>query len=364
MPNRDSPSSGSRPNLAGRGAQIDPANRFERIHLEDDSEQLECEDDGPRRIATEYFFDHTKSIVSENKSPDLAFRWSLNPYRGCLHGCSYCYARPTHEYLGMNAGLDFESKILVKPNAASLFRDWLARDAWVPEPITLSGVTDCYQPAERKFQVTRQLLEVALKARQPITIVTKNALVTRDLDILCEMAKRNTVAVALSITSLDQSLTRVMEPRTSSPAARLRAIEELTQAGVPTSVMVAPVIPGLNDTEIPKILEGAKNAGASSAAYTLLRLPFAVRDIFLDWLDRNQPLAKERVLSRIQATRGGRLSDSQFGRRMRGEGELARQIQNVFTVFARKLDLQQRRPLCQSEFRRPLPTSGQRRLFE
>ena len=263
----------NRPVAKGRGSQIKPPNRFARIHVEDDFEQLEYDEDFHEELAkvrTEYFVDRSKSIISENNSPDIPFRYSLNAYRGCLHGCSYCYARPTHEYLDLNAGLDFETKIFVKERAPELLQDWLARDAWQPETIMMSGVTDCYQPAERQFELTRRCLRVALDARQPISIITKNALVTRDLDLLSGMAKLHLVRVAISITSLDQSLTRVMEPRTSSPAARLRAIRKLHEARVPVGAMLAPVIPGLNDSEIPALLKAVKDAGAGSAAFVLL----------------------------------------------------------------------------------------------
>jgi DNA repair photolyase len=288
----------------------------------------------------------------------------MNPYRGCAHGCSYCYARPTHEYLGLNAGLDFESKIFVKLQAPQLLRDHLASRSWSPEPIMLSGVTDCYQPAERHFRLTRQCLEVALEARQPMCVISKNALVTRDIDVLASMASLRLVSVALSITTLDQSLGRVMEPRTSSPQARLRAISELAAAGIPTTVMVAPVIAGLNDVEIPAILQAAREQGARSASYVLLRLPLTVRPVFLEWLERTQPLKKGRIESRIRSTHGGKLNEAAFGKRMRGTGEIAEQIGQTFEVFARRLGFdQQRAALDTSQFRRPKETTGQMSLF-
>lgn len=355
------------PDAIGRGAKIDPPNRFESIRRVHDFEQLAEDDellDDSRRLLTEYLPDNSKSLVSENDSPDIPFRFSVNPYRGCAHGCSYCYARPYHEYLGLNAGLDFETKILVKHDAPELFREFLARDAWQPELIAFSGVTDCYQPCERQFELTRRCLEVALEARQPIGLITKNALVTRDLDLLRPMAEMKLVQVRISITSLDQSLTREMEPRTSSPAARLRAIEALSQAGVPVAAMVAPIIPGLNDSEIPAVLQAAAAAGACSANFILLRLPLAVRPVFLDWLERVKPAAKSRVESRIRATRDGELTDAQFGSRMRGEGPFAEQIAQTFGVFAKKSDLDQRLPpLDFSQFRPPRITRGQLRLF-
>ena len=348
----------------GRGSQIEPPNRFASIHVEDDwghtGEELAVE----YSRKTEYLSDNSKSIISENDSPDIGFRYSLNPYRGCAHGCVYCYARPTHEYLGLNAGLDFETKVLVKHKAADLFRDWLARDRWQPELIVFSGVTDCYQLAERQFGLTRQCLEVAAEARQPCGIITKNALIARDLDVLTRMNEHGTIHVAISITTLDESLAHSMEPRTSPPAARLKAIQNLAGADIPTSVMVAPVIPGLNDSEIPAILAAAAEAGASSASYQLLRLPLAVRPIFIDWLERTRPDAKSRIEARIQDTRGGELNSAKFGERMRGTGVLADQINQTFEVFARKYGLNKKLPpLDTTSFRRPQPTSGQLRLF-
>ena len=351
----------------GRGSRINPPNRFSPIHVEDDFEHLEHDEEYLRErasVRTQYFADASKSLLSENNSPDIPFRYSINPYRGCAHGCSYCYARPTHEYLGLSAGLDFETKVFVKESAPELLRAHLSRDSWACEPIMLSGVTDCYQPAERQFQLTRRCLEVALEFRQPICIVTKNALVTRDLDLLRPMAELGIVSVALSINSLDQSLTRVMEPRTSSPQARLRAIEELSRAGVPAMAMVAPVIPGLNDSEIPAVLKAARDRGASAASYVLLRLPLTVKPVFLEWLERTQPLKKDRVESRIRSTRNGGLNNSEFGTRMKGTGEIADQIKQTFQVFARRYGLDQKQePLDCSKFQVPKPTTGQLRLF-
>jgi len=261
----------------GRGAPINPPPRFEPTHQEADWDQVEYDEEflaAQSRPRTEYLPDASQSIVSENDSPDIPFRYSLNPYRGCSHGCSYCYARPTHEYLGLSAGLDFETRIFVKHDAARLFRQFLSRPPWKPEPIVLSGVTDPYQPAEREFRITRQCLEVALQSRQPLDIITKNALILRDLDLLRDMADHQVVRVMLSLTTLDADLARAMEPRTSTPAARLAAIRTLAATGVPVQVMVAPVIPGLNDAEIPSLLAAAADAGARTAAYVLLRWPW------------------------------------------------------------------------------------------
>lgn len=356
------------PRAVGRAAQTNPANRFARIEyidepFEESGENADNNDS--RRVPTIYYSDLSKSVVSENDSSDVFFRYSINPYRGCSHGCSYCYARPSHEYLDLSAGLDFETKIFVKERAPALFREWLSRDRYQPELVMMSGVTDCYQPAERQFRLTRGCLEVALEARQPIAIITKNSLVTRDLDLLQPMAELNLVSVALSITSLDQKLTRIMEPRTSSPAARLRAVQQLSEAGVPTHVMVAPVIPSLNDSEIPAILKAAKEAGARAASYVLLRLPLTVKPVFLDWLSGNLPEQKERIEARIRQTRDGKLYQSEFRTRMTGTGEIADQIRKTFDVFARKYDLDKdRQSLDCSQFRPPIPKSGQMRLFD
>jgi len=351
----------------GRGAQIEPPNRFERVRsvpdwadFDGDAEFLE----ELGRVPTQFLPDHTKSIVAENHSPDVPFRFSVNPYRGCEHGCAYCYARPTHEYLGLNAGLDFETRIIVKERAPELLRDWLARDAWMPESITFSGVTDCYQPVERRFELTRRCLEVAASCRQPVGIISKNALVVRDLDVLAPMAERGLAHAALSITTLNAELARTMEPRTSSPEARLRAIRELSSAGVPTAVMVAPIIPGLNDSEVPAILEAARDAGAQRAGYVMLRLPFAVKPIFLNWLERTQTSHAERVLGALRSVRDGELTTSKWGERMRGSGPRAEQIQQTFKVFARKLGLDGPWPPLRTDlFIRPQPTHGQLRLF-
>ena len=351
-------------------SRFNPPNRFEQLRIEDDFSHLnEEEEDGAqfaqaRHIATKYFADDSQSIISHNSSPDIPFRYSLNPYRGCAHGCAYCYARPTHEYLGFSAGLEFQTRVLVKQRAPELLRDWLARPEYSPEWIAFSGVTDCYQPVERRFRLTRQCLEVALEARQPIGIVTKNALVTRDLDLLQEMARFNIIQVAMSVTTLDAALARVMEPQTSAPWARLRAIGELARAGVPTQVMVAPIVPGLNDVEIPRILQAAEEAGATSAAYVTLRLPLTVEPVFLEWLEHAIPEKKDRILSRIRSVRDGELSDSKFGSRMRGSGAIADQIRQTFQVFARKCGLEGKPPeFDTSQFRPPRTSTGERFLF-
>lgn len=351
----------------GRGSHINPANRFEAVRLEDDWEQLDGDAEAladVNRAAVQYLPDASQSIVAENDSPDVPFRYSVNPYRGCAHGCAYCYARPGHEYLGMNAGLDFETKILVKHQAPALLREFLARKQWQPEPITFSGVTDCFQPIEREYRLTRGCLAVCWEARQPISIVTKNALVARDLDVLAPMAAARLAHVNVSVTTLDAELARTLEPRTSAPAARLRAIRALSTAGVPVRVMVAPVIPGLNDSEIPAILAAAAAAGAHGAGWVMLRLPLTVRPVFLEWLERTHPDSRQRIENSIRAVRGGELSSAKWGQRLRGTGLLAQQIEQVFRTFAKKHGLDGHLPEqdC-SQFRPPTSTTGQLRLF-
>jgi DNA repair photolyase len=356
-----------RPAPAGRGAHVNPPNRFDRVHAEADL--ADCEHDAELLAAldrppTEYLADNSRAVVTENDSPDISFRYSINPYRGCAHGCSYCYARPTHEYLGLSAGLDFETKVFVKHDAPALLREFLCRRVWQAETIVMSGVTDPYQPAEREFRITRGCLEVLLEARQPVGIITKNALITRDLDILREMAAQGTVHVAVSVTTLDADLARTMEPRTSTPAARLRAISELAEAGVPIRLMTAPIIPGLNDREIPALLKAGAEAGARAASYTLVRLPLAVKAVFLDWLERNLPGSRERIERLIRDVHGGKVNNSQFGRRMHGSGEIAEQIGRVFEVFAARYHLDGELPeFNRAEFRPPKAPDGQMQLF-
>jgi DNA repair photolyase len=349
------------------GSNLDPPNRFESIRRELALEQLEWDQEHLRVLNNrkiEYIDDASRSIISENNSPDIPFRYSLNPYRGCVHACAYCYARPTHDYLGFNAGLDFETKIVVKRDAPQLFREFLSKKNWKPEPITFSGVTDCYQPAEREFRLTRQCLEVALECRQPVSIVTKNALVLRDLEILQQLAADNLVHIFLSITSLDPELARDMEPRTSVPPARLRAVRMLSEAGVPVGVMTAPMIPGLNDSEIPQLLEAAREAGAITANYVLLRLPLTVEPVFIEWLQRLRPNHAEKVLGRLQEARGGKLNSSAWGERMVGRGLIAEQIRNLFRVFRQRYGLDGNMPPYNCDlFRPPVPKSGQMRLF-
>ncbi|MGC1275060.1 MAG: PA0069 family radical SAM protein [Planctomycetaceae bacterium] len=349
------------------GSQIDPPNRFDKVHATPDLEQVEWDREYLESLSerpVEYLADATRNIVAENDSPDIPFRFSVNPYRGCAHGCSYCYARPGHEYLGFNAGLDFETKIVVKHDAAKLFREWLSHRRGTAEIVTFSGVTDCYQPAERRFRLTRGCLEIALEACQPLSIITKNALVLRDLDLLRPLAEKRLVHVNLSITTLDPELARAMEPRTSIPAARLRAVAELSAAGVPVRVMVAPIIPGLTDSEIPSILKAAAEAGAIQACHTLVRLPLTVAPVFLEWLARTQPLKAAKVESLIRQTKGGSLNRSQWGLRMSGTGPLARQIGDLFATFARRYGLDRKLPPFNvDDFTPPMGNDGQKRLF-
>ncbi|HEX7653278.1 MAG TPA: PA0069 family radical SAM protein, partial [Verrucomicrobiae bacterium] len=294
------------PQAAHRGTVNNPPSRFEPIVLEPDDEWNPADDFGGRAQGprTQFLHDRSESIIARNDSPDLGFDATVNPYRGCEHGCIYCYARPTHEYLGFSAGLDFETKIMVKLNAPALLRAELAKPKWQPQVISLSGVTDCYQPVERKLKLTRGCLEVLLDFRNPVAIVTKSGLIARDVDLLAQLAKYQAVMVYISLTTLDSELRNILEPRTSPIPARLQAIETLAQAGVPVGVLVAPVIPALNDHEMPAILKAAAAAGAICAEYTLVRLPHGVGPLFEQWLETHFPQRKEKVLNQIRAMRG------------------------------------------------------------
>ncbi len=346
--------------IRGRGAPSNPANRFELIHYEPDETSSVDETSSP---TTQLYRDHARSILTRNDSPDVGFEVSLNPYRGCEHGCVYCYARPTHEYLGFSAGLDFETKILVKEDAPALLRKELAAPKWQPKVVSLSGVTDPYQPIERRLLLTRRCLEVFVEFRNPVGIVTKNHLICRDIDLLSELAQHQAAAAFLSITTLDAELARRMEPRATQPAGRLAAITELTQAGIPVGVLVAPVIPGLNDHEMPAILDAAAKAGARGAGYVLLRLPHGLGSLFEQWLRQHYPERCEKVLSRLRDVRGGAINDPRFGTRMRGEGILAEQIASLFALGCRRAGIGNRFPrLSSAAFRRPGGT--QRLLFE
>ena len=312
---------------------------------------------------TEYLVEYPKTIVNKIDSPDLSLMYSLNPYQGCEHGCVYCYARNVHQYWGLSAGLDFERKIIVKPDAPKLLEEFLLHPKWKPLPISLSGNTDCYQPAERKFKITRSLLEVFLKCKNPVSIITKNSLILRDLDILQELAKLRLVHVMISITGLNEQLRSLMEPRTSSYENRLKTIEELNKAGIACGVMNAPIIPGLNSDEIPAVIKAAAQHGAVNAGFTIVRLNGAVSEIFHDWLYKNMPDRADKVWHQIQACHGGQVSDSKFGRRMKGEGPEAEAIRKLFKLSVKKY-LQNPAPyeLDNSLFQRP-EKNGQLALF-
>jgi DNA repair photolyase len=332
----------------GRGAPRNPAGRFESLDVE-----YEPTDDELPTLETELFKDTTKSVISYNDSPDLNFDASFNPYRGCEHGCVYCYARPTHEYLGLSAGLDFESKLFVKDDAPALLKKTFSSRSWKPQHVMMSGVTDCYQPIERRLRLTRKCLEVFAEFRNPIGIVTKNELVTRDIDILQTMSDPDIACVNFSVTSLDAGLANKLEPRASSPARRLKAIESLRLAGIRVGVMIGPVIPGLNDHEIADILKATSDAGAQSAGYIILRLPHGVKELFGDWLEAHYPNRKDRVLNRVKDTREGALYDGAYGTRMRGVGEYADQIERMFDLAKKRFDFKQLPPLATEYFKVP-----------
>lgn len=318
----------------GRGAQFNPHNRFAKNdYVREHDEGIDEWQEEDHK--TTFIFGKSKSIVNKIESPDVGMAYSLNPYQGCEHGCTYCYARNAHEYWGFSAGLDFERKIIVKTDAPSLFKKFLERKAWDASVISLSGNTDCYQPAERKFRITRQLLEIALEYKQPIGMITKNALILRDIDLLTEMAKLNLCMVYVSINSLNEKLRQKMEPRTTTASQRLKIVEQLSSAGIPMGVMVAPLVPGLSDHEIPVILKTIANCGAKAAGYTVVRLNGAIGGIFEDWLRKNYPDRFEKVWHMIQSCHGGNVNDSRFGERMRGDGNIAKMIKDTFKLHCR-----------------------------
>jgi DNA repair photolyase len=347
--------------MKGRGTDAAPPNRYDELRV-----ALEYDDDHPppEKVPTVYYRDASRSILAENHSPDIGFRWSLNPYRGCEHGCVYCYARPSHEQLGFNAGIDFESRIMVKEDAPALLRKTFLAPRWEPDVVSLSGNTDCYQPAERTLGITRRCLEVFAEFRNPVGVITKSALVARDADLLAELARHGAAHVFSSITSLDPALAARLEPRAARPHRRLDAVATLAAAGVPVAVMIGPVIPGLNDEEIPRILEAARSAGAIAASWVLLRLASPLDVLFERWLDEHFPEKKSRILNRIRDTRGGRITDSRFGVRQRGEGEYADQIAPLFRAAARKHGFDRPLPeLRRDAFRRPPQPGEQMRLL-
>jgi len=351
--------------IRGRGTGANPANRFVQQDVVADGDWLDTLDDDEPGPRTQFLRDHTRGIIARNDSPDIPFTASVNPYRGCEHGCIYCFARPTHEYLGYSAGLDFETRILVKHDAPELLRRELAAKKWEPQPIAMCGVTDPYQPAERKFEITRGCLEVLAEFRNPVAMVTKNHLVTRDIDVLGELASHQAACVNLSITTLDEKLQRVMEPRASTPARRLEAVRKLSAAGIPVRVLVAPVVPGLTDHEMPAILAAAADAGAMAASYIPLRLPHGLKGLFEEWLETHFPDRKDKVLNRIREMRGGKLYNAEWGTRMRGEGVFADQYEAMFGALTRKLNLVRHIPtLSTAAFRRVHTPAGQMGLFD
>jgi DNA repair photolyase len=322
----------------GRGVLLNPAGRFERRNVEEIHDGWYVEEQ-PDTIATTVEPDRARGIITTNNSPDIPFEQSINPYRGCEHGCVYCYARPSHAYMGLSAGIDFETKLFYKADAGKLLEAELARPGYVCKPITIGANTDPYQPIERKMLVTRSVLEVLARTRHPVSIISKSAMVLRDLDILTDMARDGLVSVAISITTLNADTKRSLEPRTASPLARLRAVRELNAAGVPTGVMVAPVIPAITDHEMEAILEGAAEAGARWAGYVLVRLPYEIKDLFRDWLTEHFPDRAAHVMSLIQDMRGGRDNDPRFGTRMRGTGPIAELLRSRFKLACKRLNL-------------------------
>jgi len=346
--------------IKGRGSSSNPKNRFETVEFI--PEPLDV--DEVCSPVTEFLPDSSKGIIAYNDSPDVGFDASINPYRGCEHGCVYCYARPTHEYLGFSSGLDFETKILVKERAAELLRKELSDPKWKPRVLAMSGVTDCYQPVEKKLELTRRCLEVLLEFRNPVVIVTKNFLVTRDIDLLSELARTQCAAVFISLTTLDPKLSAAMEPRASRPARRLEAISALSRAAIPVGFLLAPMIPALTDSEAPAIAQAAAQAGARFAGYVPLRLPHAVKALFEDWLERHYPEKKKKILNRIRAIRGGRLNDPNFHSRMRGEGIFAEQMAELFRLACKKAGIEERSPRLSTEHFLRRPADSQLALFD
>lgn len=337
----------------GRGAQLNTENRFRKQeYVTEHIEGLDEEFMGDEK--TKLFFENPKKIVNKVESPDIPSMYSLNPYQGCEHGCIYCYARNAHEYWGFSAGLDFERKIIVKPDAPKLLREQFEKKSWKPNPIMVSGNTDCYQPIERKFKLTRQMLEVFLEYRNPLGMITKNSLILRDLDLLSELAKHNLVHVMVSITSLKEELRLKMEPRTASAKKRLNVINQLSKAGVPCGVMTAPIIPGLNSPEIPSVIKQAADNGAVDAGFTIVRLNGSIAQIFTDWVHKNFPDAAEKILHQIADCHGGQLNDSRYGKRTKGEGKIAESIRQMFTNSVKRyMKGRHSPPLNTTDFRRP-----------
>jgi DNA repair photolyase len=351
--------------VKGRGAGLNPEGRFETLAREafDDGWDAVPEEE-PSRPRTTVTPEHAKSIITRNDSPDVPFTYSINPYRGCEHGCIYCYARPSHAYLELSPGLDFETRLFAKVNAAEVLRKELARPGHRVEPIAIGVNTDAYQPIEREWRITRQVLEVLAECQHPCTLITKNSMIERDLDLLAPMARNNLVQAFVSVTTLNHELARRMEPRATAPRRRLQAIRNLAAAGVPVGVMVAPVIPFLTDSELEPILEAAAEAGAQSAGYVLMRLPWELKELFKDWLEQHFPLKAAHVMSRVRQMRAGRENDPAFGSRMRGEGLLAELLEKRFDIACSRLGLnRQRRAALDITRFRPPSTGPQLDLF-
>ncbi|MGL4611189.1 MAG: PA0069 family radical SAM protein [Trueperaceae bacterium] len=354
------------PTIVGRGVAENPKNRFEKLELSPDLDELdfELQTGEKERPQTDYYKDSSKTLITYNDSPDIGYSASVNPYRGCSHGCVYCYARPTHEYLGFSAGLDFETKVMVKTDAPVLLRKELSAKNWQPQMVGFSGVTDIYQPIEKQLNLTRQCLEVFLDFRNPVGMVTKNYLITRDLDLLQELAKFHCVSVCISVTTLDDGLRRLMEPRTSSAKKRLEAVSKLAVAGVHVGVLTAPIIPGLTDHEIPALVQAAKDAGAKFVGYTIVHLPYGVKDIFAAWVKEHYPERADKILNRIKAMRGGKLNDPRFGARMSGEGIFAEQIAQLYKAARKKAGFEKSTFKLSTEHFRVPGRSVQIGLFE
>jgi DNA repair photolyase len=354
----------SLPAPKGRGAQSNASGRFESLKSEAFDDGWTEADAEPRQLRTVLHIDRARGIIARNDSPDIGFDRSINPYRGCEHGCIYCYARPSHAYLGLSPGLDFESQLYFKPDAARLLEQELSRKGYRPLPIHVGGNTDPYQPVERKLRVTRQVIEVLDRFNHPFSIITKSAMITRDLDLLAPLAERNLVRTAVSITTLDRALARAMEPRAATPERRLEAVRRLSEAGVPCSVSVAPVIPGLNDHEIEQILERAAAAGASGAHFTVLRLPLEIKDLFQEWLAAERPARAARVMSLVRQMRGGKDYDPEWKTRMKGQGPIAEMIAARFKAARRRYGLDRERVSFDVDaFRIPPRAGDQRDLF-
>ncbi len=349
--------------LNGRGARTNASGRYERFAREAFDDGWTAEEMRP--LETIVTPELAKSIISTNSSPDISFDQSINPYRGCEHGCIYCYARPNHAYVGLSPGIDFETKLFVKANAVELLEQEFSKPRYRPKTIMLGGVTDIYQPIERGYGITRGILEVMEKWRHPVSLITKSQLVIRDIDILSRLAERGLAKAAISVTSLERRISRVMEPRAAAPHRRIEAIRALTQAGVPTTVMVAPIIPAINDGEIEAILEECAKAGATSAGYVVLRLPLEIKDLFQEWLTKHFPDRKTRVMTLVRSMRNGRDYDPEWGKRQRGEGPYAKLIADRFAKALRRFNLDKPRlPLDHTQFRRPLEAGGQADLFD